>query len=355
MHPSMQPLHTPPLCIPPCTPPHTSLHTPLLTPSVLPSVTPPCTLLCTHSMHPFTHPSTHPSAFGYVITVKLVFITCNMSGSPVHDLLTVSPPNLNLVRCDYETNWNCIGDCLIENEIDALLFAPFGEVIVHLLEECEKWEVDHSHQIWWDSEIAHHSIHTSLLCCILGTGSWHPLSSSSSLTLLVCGPWVHRQFADDKGYPWWIFCYCPLLRKPIYFCCLIMQNVMGIFYDTGSIIIQCVYAFLQFFHWSGWPHRKRTNGPVVRDEVCPLNQYYLLCFDNWNLTDEWCKVLNVVVKSGVEFRVYNLEPIFWQLVSFCPGTLLSCAICHSKVLVQIWLQSLWHFWVHRTHRGSSPN
>ena len=58
-----------------------------------------------------------------------------MSGSPVHDLLTVSPPNLNLVRCDYETNWNSIGDCLIENEIDALLFAPFCEVIVHLLEE----------------------------------------------------------------------------------------------------------------------------------------------------------------------------------------------------------------------------
>ena len=54
---------------------------------------------------------------------------------------------------------------------------------------------------------------------------------------------------------------------------------------------------------------------MVRAEVCPLNQYSLLCFDNWNLTDEQCKVLNVVVKSGIEFRAYILEPIFgsWSL------------------------------------------
>ena len=52
----------------------------------------------------------------------------------------MSSPNLNLVRCDYETNWNSIGDRLIENLIDALLFAPFSEVIVHLLEEGQSSE-----------------------------------------------------------------------------------------------------------------------------------------------------------------------------------------------------------------------
>ena len=61
-----------------------------------------------------------------------------MSGSPVHDLLAVFSLNLKLVWCDNQTNWNSIGDCLIQNEINALLFAPFGEVIVHLLEEVSR-------------------------------------------------------------------------------------------------------------------------------------------------------------------------------------------------------------------------